>query len=131
MGLAWITGNSGTGKSDVCAALAGKGYRTIDSDWGWPSGEIGIRARSSMPFVTGRLSRGLVQDHDESRCGHRVKLPGASRTQTAFLCGLVENDEELWDLFDVKICSTLDDRRLRERLAKNWKSVRRRRRICD
>ena len=31
MGLVWTTGNSGTGKSEVCGALTGKGYRTIDS----------------------------------------------------------------------------------------------------
>ena len=45
------------------------------------------------------------------------ELAGAARTQNAFLCGLVENDEELWDLFDVKMCLTLDDTTIRGRLA--------------
>jgi hypothetical protein len=45
------------------------------------------------------------------------ELAGAARTQTAFLCGLVQNDGEMWDLFDVEICLILDDTTIRERLA--------------
>ena len=48
---------------------------------------------------------------------HVEELAGAAKTQTAFLCGLVQNDEELWDLFDLKICLILDDTTIRERHA--------------
>jgi hypothetical protein len=45
------------------------------------------------------------------------ELAGTARAQTTFLCGLVQNDEELWDLFDVKICLILDNATIQERLA--------------
>jgi predicted ATPase len=105
VGLAWITGNSGTGKSQVCAALAGKGYTTIDSDlrmavWVKRNTDQVIRA-----VDTGRLTQDWFRDHSYILMRSRVEeLAGASRTQTIFLFGLVQNDEELWDLFDVKIC---------------------------
>jgi hypothetical protein len=117
VGLAWITGNSGTGKSEVCAALVGKGYRTIDSDLGmavWVSTNTGQVIHAD----TGRLSQDWFRDHRWILMRSRVEeLADAARTQTVFLCGLVQNDEELWDLFDVKICLILDDATIRERLA--------------
>ena len=118
MGLAWITGNSGTGKSEVCAALAEKGYRTIDSDSGmaaWVNRKTGevIHAADSGP-----LSQDWFRDHRWILNRPLVEeLAGAAGTQTIFLGGLVQNDEELWDLFDVKICLILDDTTIRERLA--------------
>lgn len=63
MGLAWITGNSGTGKSEVCDALAGKGYRTIDSDLG-----MAVWVNTNTDEVihavdTGRLSQDWFREH--------------------------------------------------------------------
>jgi len=67
---------------------------------------------------TGRLSQDWFRDNSWVLMRSRVEdLVGAARTQTAFLCGLVESDEELWDRFDVKICLILDDTMIRERLA--------------
>ncbi|WP_329788446.1 hypothetical protein V1227_28400 [Lentzea sp. DG1S-22] len=42
----------------------------------------------------------------------------AARTQaeTAFLCGCVENEEEVLDLFDLVVCLVIDDETLRQRL---------------
>jgi broad-specificity NMP kinase len=118
MGLAWITGNSGTGKSEVCAALAGRGYRTIDADLGMA---IWLNTKTDQVIRavdTGRLSQDWFRDHEWILTRSRVEeLAGAARTQTAFLCGLVQNDEELWDLFDAKICLILDETTIRERLA--------------
>jgi hypothetical protein len=117
VGLAWITGNSGTGKSEVCAALAGKGYRSIDSDLGMAVWVNRNTDQVIHAFDTGGLSQDWFKDHRWILMRSRVEeLAGAARTQTAFLCGLVQNDEELWDLFDVKICLVLDDTTIRERL---------------
>ncbi|MGO9855904.1 MAG: AAA family ATPase [Acidimicrobiales bacterium] len=119
MGLAWITGNSGTGKSEVCDALAAKGYRTVDSDLGmavWVNIETDEVVRA---VDTGRLSQGWFEDHRWLLMRSRVEeLAGAAGSQTVFLCGLVQNDEELWDLFDAKICLVLDDATIRQRLAR-------------
>jgi hypothetical protein len=42
----------------------------------------------------------------------------AARThgKTAFLCGSVENEVEVWDLFDLAVCAVVDDETLRDRL---------------
>ena len=119
MGLVWITGNSGTGKSEVCATLAGRGYRTLDSDLGmavWVDEETGETTRA---VDAGHLSRDWFRDHRWLLMRPRVEeLAAAAGTETSFLCGLVQNDEELWDLFHVKICLILDDTTIRERLAR-------------
>ena len=68
---------------------------------------------------TGPLSQHWFRDHRWTLLRSRVEeLAGATRAQTVFSWnGLVQNDEELWDLFDVKICLILDDTTIRERLA--------------
>lgn len=35
---------------------------------------------------------------------------------TAFLCGCVENEVDVWDLFDLVVCVVVDNETLRERL---------------
>ena len=65
----------------------------------------------------GPLSQAWFEDHRWLLRRSRVQeLAEDAGTQTTFLCGLVQNDEELWDLFDVKICLILDDPTIRERL---------------
>jgi hypothetical protein len=96
LGLAWTTGNSGTGKSEVCSALARKGYQAIDSDLGmaaWVNKNTGQIIRA---VDTGRLSQGWFKDHRWSLMQSRVEeLAGGARSQTVFLCGMAQNDEEL------------------------------------
>ncbi len=119
MGLAWITGNSGTGKSEVCGALAGKGYRTIDSDLGMAAWVHVVTGEVTHAVDTVRLSQDWFEDHRWLLMRTQVEeLASAARSQAIFLCGLVQNDEELWDLFDAKICLVLDDATIRERLAR-------------
>ena len=65
----------------------------------------------------GPLSQAWFEDHRWLLRRSRVQeLAEDAGTQTTFLCGLVQNDEELWDLFDVKICLILDEPTIRERL---------------
>ncbi|MGD0312652.1 MAG: hypothetical protein ABSC90_09330 [Acidimicrobiales bacterium] len=117
MGLVWITGNSGTGKSEVCAALAGQGYRTVDSDQGmavWMHRQTGQVIHA---VDTGPLSQDWFRDYRWILSRSRVEeLAAIAAAQTVFLCGLAQNDEDLWDLFDVKICLILADTTIRERL---------------
>jgi dephospho-CoA kinase len=119
VGLVWITGNAGTGKSELCTALARRGCRTIDSDLGmavWENRTTGdfIRAEEA-----GRVSQRWFADHRWVLPRSRVEDVARTATaQSVFLCGLVQNDEELWDLFDVTICLVLDDVTIRERIAR-------------
>jgi hypothetical protein len=44
-------------------------------------------------------------------------LAESARTETAFLFGTVENELDVWELFDHVACLVIDDRTLRHRLA--------------
>ena len=39
-----------------------------------------------------------------------------ARDEVVFLCGSVENESEVWDLFEAVICLVLDERTLRRRI---------------
>jgi broad-specificity NMP kinase len=119
VGIAWITGNSGTGKSAVCAALAAEGYRSVDSDMGMAAWVNMITNDVIEAVDPGPLSREWFRDHRWLLRRSRVEeLAEEAGTQTVFLCGLVQNDEDLWDLFDAKICLILDETTIRERIGR-------------
>ena len=117
MGLVWVTGNSGAGKSTVCDFLKGRGERAIDADWEgynqWVDRVTGQAvADPPYPVPAGwldrfawRISRAKVED-----------LAGTVHDQTAFLCGSTENEADVRDLFDLMICLVIDNQTLRDRL---------------
>jgi dephospho-CoA kinase len=119
VGLVWITGVSGSGKSAVRVELARRGYQGFDTD------EDGIavwRLRTTGEEVydpgDGNHPDTWLQDHRWTiNRGQVEQLAHLARNQTVFLCGLVENEDEVWELFDVVICLVLDESKLRERLA--------------
>ena len=118
-GLVWITGNSGTGKSTVRAELARRGYASFDTD------EDGItvwRDRATGQEVAypadAHYRDDWLEHHgwmiDRSRVEELALL---SRDRLVLLCGSVENENEVWDLFDWVVCLVLDEATLRERIA--------------
>jgi hypothetical protein len=119
VGLVWITGVSGTGKSTVRVELARRGYPSYDTD------EDGIatwRLRSTGEEVfdpgDGNHPNTWLRDHGWFIDRPRVEpLAVMARGQAVFLCGSVENEDEVRDLFDVVVCLVLDESTLRERLA--------------
>ena len=119
MGLIWITGNSGTGKSTVRIALARRGYRSFDTD------EDGIavwRSRVTGEQVLypsdGNYPETWLDDHGWIINRVRVEeLAFMARDRLVFLCGSVENEDEVWHLFDSVVCLVFDESPLRERLA--------------
>ncbi len=117
MPLVWVTGSSGVGKSTVCLLLKIRGELAVDADWEgynhWVDRASGrIVTDPPYPVPAGwlerfawRISRAeveafLVTVHDK----------------TAFLCGSVENEAEVRELFDLVICVTADNETLRDRL---------------
>jgi hypothetical protein len=90
VGLVWVTGNSGAGKSTVCDFLKSLGERAIDADW---------------EGFSRWVDRAEVQ-----------VLAGSAHDQTAFLCGSAENEADVRDLFDLMICLVVDGQTLRDRL---------------
>ncbi len=119
MGLVFVTGNSGTGKSAVRAELARRGYRSFDTD------EDGIavwrsRATGEQVEYPGDAHHpdDWLEHHgwmiDRSRA---EELAALARDRPVFLCGSVENESDVWELFDTVVCLVLDERTLRERVA--------------
>jgi dephospho-CoA kinase len=115
--LVWVTGSSGTGKSTVCALLTSQGELALDADWEgynrWvdrTSGEVALDVADPVPAgwlarFGWRISRAKVE-----------ALARKARDKTAFLCGCVENERDVWDLFDLVVCVVVDDKTLRDRL---------------
>ncbi|MBS2548103.1 hypothetical protein KGQ19_14645 [Catenulispora sp. NL8] len=117
MALVWVTGNAGVGKSTVCSLLKGRGERAIDADWDgynqWVdrvTGEVVVDPPYPAPpgWLDGfgwQIGRPKVE-----------ALAEESRGTVAYLFGTVENEVQVWDLFDVVVCLVVDDQTLRHRL---------------
>lgn len=115
--LVWVTGNSGVGKSTVCGLLKSRGELAIDADWEgynhWfdrTSGQVVVDPPDPVPpgwlnSFAWRISRAEVE-----------ALAARARDKTAFLCGSVENEADVWDLFDLAVCVVVDTETLRDRL---------------
>jgi hypothetical protein len=115
--LVWVTGVSGVGKSTVCALLKRRGQLALDADWEgynhWvdrTSGQVAVDPPYPVPAgwldrFAWRISRARVE-----------ALAARMLDKTAFLCGTVENERDVWDLFDLVVCVVVDDATLRERL---------------
>jgi hypothetical protein len=115
--LVWVTGTSGVGKSTVCALLKSLGHMAVDADWEgynhWvdrTSGQVVVDPPCPVPAgwldrFAWRISRAEVE-----------ALAARTHDKTAFLCGSVENEVDVWDLFDLAVCVVVDDETLRDRL---------------
>jgi hypothetical protein len=99
--------------------LARRGYRSYDTD------EDGIavwRLRATGEQVHdpggGHHPETWLRDHGWRINRARVEsLALMAREEWVFLCGSVENEAEVWDLFDMVVCLVLDESTLRERIA--------------
>jgi gluconate kinase len=116
--LVWVTGNSGTGKSTVCTALRARGHLALDADEDgfsrWidrATGEVAVNPPDRVPA-------GWLDQHGWAIDRERVAtLAEESRSRTAFLCGLAENESDVRDLFDLTVCLVIDKDTLLHRLA--------------
>lgn len=117
MALVWVTGTSGAGKSAIGERLRDWGELTVDTDWEgynhWVDRTTGeVVLDPPYPPPPGWLDRyGWRIDRDRVEA-----LAAETRDRTAFLCGTVENEEEVWDLLSLVVCVVIDDETLRERL---------------
>ncbi|GAA0279008.1 hypothetical protein [Cryptosporangium japonicum] len=118
MTLVWVTGNSGAGKSSVAGLLKRRGHDAIDADMEgyhhWVDRVSGARVSDPPdPVPPGWLNRfGWIIDRDRV-----VALAARATDRTVYLCGSVENEDEVLDLFDVVVCLVVDTPTLRSRLA--------------
>ncbi|VVJ25268.1 Uncharacterised protein [Amycolatopsis camponoti] len=117
MPLVWVTGNSGAGKSAVCALLKSRGEHAVDADregynhWvDRTSGQVVVDPPDPVP--AGWLDRFGWQTSRTEVEALAAKASGG----IAFFCGSTENDDEVRDLFDFVVCLVVDDDTLRHRL---------------
>lgn len=116
--LVWVTGVPGSGKSSACEVLKAHGRIAVDADWEgynhWVRRDTGERLDDSPSPVPA----GWMDDHAwhiDRRCVDALAARAGGRV--AFLFGAVENEAEVWDLFDQVVCLVIDDETLRHRLA--------------
>jgi gluconate kinase len=119
VGLVWVTGNSGTGKSTVRKELARRGHLSFDTD---EDGMTVWRDRATGEEVDypddEHHPDDWLEHHGWIIDPRRVQeLARLARDRLVFLCGSVENENEVWDLFDSVVCLILGESTLRERIA--------------
>lgn len=115
--LVWLTGNSGVGKSTVCSLLKARGELAVDADWEgysrWVDRTSGQVVRDPpYPVPAGWLDLFAW----EIARAEVEALAARAYDRTAFLCGSVENEADVWDLFDHAICLVVDSDTLQYRL---------------
>jgi thymidylate kinase len=119
VGLIWITGISGVGKSSVRAELRERGYEAYGTD------EEGLArwVNTSTGAVTSGADAALRDReflaHNEWRVDPELvhQLADRAMNRPAFLCGAVNNEVEVWDLFAGTILLSVDEATVRDRLA--------------
>lgn len=117
--VVWVTGMSGSGKSSVCKALKDLGYRAIDADLEgfsyWVHRLTGEMA-TDPPYP---VPAGWLDEYAWRISTARVQqLASNPRSGITFLCGGVENEDEVRRYFDVVVCLVVDDESIVARLAK-------------
>jgi dephospho-CoA kinase len=121
MALFWVTGSAGTGKSTVCRALKERGYvaRDVDGDGlaRWTNLETGyVHPKSSVKPEDRTLE--FIQTHGWFVPRASVEDIGRETgDKLGFLCGALDNYDELQDLFIGIIALYVDDETLKKRFA--------------
>ncbi|MFI1510580.1 hypothetical protein [Streptomyces sp. NPDC020597] len=116
--LVWVTGNSGAGKSTVCAALRERGHVALDADEDGFSRWIDRAEGEAVMDLPHPVPEGWLDRYGWVIVRERVEtLVEESRFRIAFLCGSAENEAEVRDLFDVIVCLVIKEDTLRHRLA--------------
>ena len=115
MGLCWVTGVSGTGKSTIAGELRRMGELAWDADdiSAWRHRTTGVE----VPTPFGGIPDGWVAQHGWFIDADRVReLRMQTGDSVGFLAGAVENENEVWDVFDTVVYLRADDDTIAQRL---------------
>jgi len=118
MGLIFITGIAGTGKSTLVKELSTRDYEAHDADeklsyWAnKASGQkvpVSNHALATDPY--------FFEEHDWYINKHGVeKLAEEAAHKPIFICGSVANEKEVWNYFEKVFCLYVDDDTLIKRI---------------
>ena len=119
VGLVYVTGISGAGKSTVCVELRRRGFESHDTDQEgnavWVNRITGVQT-----LIAGARERSEPgwSDEQEWRAvpAKIVALAERAADRVVFLCGSTANEHAVWDLFSTVEYLSIDERTLRHRL---------------
>lgn len=120
MSLIYITGISGSGKSEVLKELRARGYEAYGTDedgisafYDNKTGKLlanpPIEAEARTPEWRARYTWKMTRETV-------AQLSSGSEGKLVFLCGVAANDYDVWDLFTGAVGLTIDDETLKERI---------------
>jgi dephospho-CoA kinase len=118
MGLIFVTGTSGAGKSTVREELSRRGARAYDTD----EHEIAQWTNKITGQITpldadAHRTPEFLAENDWNADPERVRqLVKESEERTVFLCGFIGNQDEVWALFDKVFLLSIDEATMRHRL---------------
>lgn len=116
MGVVYLTGVSGVGKTTVGVELRRRGYLVYDVDADglarWFANASG--AEVSMPAV--RDETWFAENTYRLPVETVRRIAAEAGDRTAFITGAVGNENEIWDLFAKVVCLTVDAPTLEHRL---------------
>src|SRR5262249_37857794 len=117
--LIYVTGISGSGKTTVQAELTRRGYTAFDTD----EDEIAQWTHKVNGAITPLLADAhrtpefLLANEWRAEPEPVRLLANESAGRTAFLCGHVGNEDEVWSYFDNVFQLSIDEATLRRRIA--------------
>lgn len=117
MPLISVTGISGSGKSAVFAALRIAACEAHDGDIGGFRTWRRRDTNEEVVFAGWPVPLGWHHEQHMPIDRRRVEALLEGPERTIFLGGSVENELDVWDLFDAVVCLVIDDATVRERLA--------------
>ncbi len=121
MALFFITGVSGSGKSELSLALRARGYQAYDTDDDglarWQNIASGYIHPKSSVKADQRTAEFLAQQRWIVPRQVIEDIGRQAGDKPAFICGVAHNIEELRDLFDAVFALVIDESTLRSRLA--------------
>jgi len=105
-----LTGMSGTGKSSVIAALAARGYKTVDTDYG------GWCEAITIPTSADRSGLGVTEEFvwQEERI---AVLLSTEDTDVLFVSGCTSNQSKFYSRFDHVVLLSAPISVMKERLS--------------
>ncbi len=121
MSLYFITGVSGTGKSSLTHELRNRGYAALDTDDDalarWQHKDTGYIHPKSSVKAADRTEQ-FISEHDWNVPPEFVEqIAKDTADTTAFICGVVNNIDDMRGLFAGVFALTIDDDTLKHRLA--------------
>lgn len=120
MSLFFVTGISGSGKSETCKELKRRGYEAYDTD------DDGLARWQNI--ITGYVHpKSSIKKQDRTEAflkvhswvvprSHVKTLAKSAFNKPVFLCGAASNEDDIRDLFKVVFELTVDDKTLIHRL---------------